>query len=162
MIYLIKKGKHKARPRPFKVWLGKYIWQWQASFDRSAVYAVDPEDDTNKLVGVGFLPWHHRYSVRVGWRYDFTLDRIGLYFYAYQEGTLINTFLCHVEIGETFTIDIAQNVGFRWIQISAKSGIFTKDIPVQNRRYFSYLLNPYFGGNAPAQKDIRITVNRII
>lgn len=159
MMYRIPKGAHRSKPRNWRFWFGRTTWSWRCQFDRSAVYKPDLEDDTNKLVGIGFLPWHHRYSIRVGWRFAPGLDKISLYSYTYQQGKRDIKFMCYVPIGEIFRIKIEQDSKIRKIQITTNNESVTAQIEVKKKRFFSYLLRPFFGGDYTAQQEIKIMIN---
>ena len=92
--YSIKKNKHYSgfRFRPFFRCREITV---VFKFTDSCRYVSDDEQLTeqiNKLVGFGAL-WHHRSSVRIGWRYCPKKDNIRLYSYKYMEGVRIQNIL---------------------------------------------------------------------
>ncbi len=138
--YSIKKNKHYSgfRFRPFfRCREVTVIFK----FTESCRYISDDlqlSEQINKLVGFGAL-WHHRNSVRIGWRYDAKKDRIKLYTYKYIEGVRIKKHFDTVRIGQ-----------YNKLRIKA------------HRTYwFGKFLYPYFGGKAPAPHDIKILLDFI-
>jgi hypothetical protein len=138
--YSIKKNKHYSgfRFRPFFRCREITI---VFKFTESCRYVSDDpqlSEQINKLVGFGAL-WHHRNSVRIGWRYDAKKDKIKLYTYKYIEGVRIKKHFDTVRIGQ-----------YNKLRIKA------------HRTYwFGKFLYPYFGGKAPAPHDIKILLDFI-
>ena len=138
--YSIKKNKHYSgfRFRPFFRCREITIL---FKFTESCRYVSDDlqlTEQVNKLVGFGAL-WHHRSSVRIGWRYSAKQDRIKLYTYKYIEGVCFKKHFDTVKIGQ-----------FNKLKIKA------------HRSYwFGKFLFPYFGGKAPAPHDIKILLDFI-
>lgn len=160
MIFRIPSGKHRARPTAFRIWWGKNVWKWRCSFGDSARYTPDPEHDTNKLVGVGFLPWHHKYSVRVGWRYMAT-GKIELSMYAYQEGVRMIKPICQVAINQVFYVSIGQTATERLVIVYQNNEVLGKAGIQAKRRRISYRLGLYFGGQNPAPHAINVLIEAI-
>lgn len=67
MTFRIPAGKHRARPLRFGFWWRKNSFAWLVKFTDSCRYDLQNVDhgDTNKLIGFGYLPGHHKDSARL-------------------------------------------------------------------------------------------------
>lgn len=155
MIFTIPAGKHSSRPKRFKLWFGKRNWTWKCKFDSSSQYTPDAEGDTNKLIGVGFLPGHHKCSVRIGWRW--VGGKVELSSYTYVDGKRLIQHISYVMPGQEFTAEIGL-YGKQFLVCI--DGICVGTIAGRTP-WFSYGLWPYFGGQATAPHEMKISITRI-
>ena len=85
--FLIKKGNHYSSAFLFKIYIlfnGSKTFKFKINFSSDFRYNIGNNQlDTNKLVGIGFLPWHHVDSIRFGYRYNPTKDKVEIYGYSY-------------------------------------------------------------------------------
>ena len=139
-----------------------YSFSGVYKFDKSCEYSLDGGDqsDVNKLVGISF-GFHHKNSVRVGWRYKDGV--IEICYYAYQNSKRLPTIVIGtVDLDSLFTLDI--NIGRRSknveILLRAQNRepvikTFVYELP-SNKTYLSYGLGIYFGGNRTAPHTMTI------
>lgn len=171
--FVIKKGNHFSSNFLFKfIFLSKpRIFEYKVNFISNVRYDIDEDQaDINKLIGIGFLPWHHIDSIRFGWRSNLRKDRIEILAYSYvdkvrivpldlngQEEVLAyclmnNNYILSLEITKTeyklFVRNELDNV-IGPISIIKR----TKD------KKFGYLLKPFFGGNKTAPKEFKIRIS---
>jgi len=136
--YLIKKGKHYSGFRFIPFFRLREI-TIIFKFTESCRYVSDNlqlTEQINKLFGFGAL-WHHRSSIRIGWRYSHKKDNIKLYTYKYIEGVRFEKHFDTVKIGQ-----------YNKLRIKA------------HRSYWlGKFLFPYFGGKEPAPHDIKILLD---
>tara|TARA_Y100000004_G_scaffold102655_1_gene115178 strand:- start:2034 stop:2468 length:435 start_codon:yes stop_codon:yes gene_type:complete len=138
--YSIKKNKHYSgfRFRPF--FRCREITILFKFTDSCRYVTDDPQlsEQINKLVGFGAL-WHHRNSIRIGWRYSKSKDKIKLYTYEYIEGVCIRN---HFD-----TVCINQINKLR--------------LKAHRTYWLGRFLFPYFGGKTPAPHNIKILLDFI-
>ena len=156
MIYTIQKGHHYSRPRRFDFWWGRDFFLWHVMFLPNCRYFIEGNDvyDINKLIGVGYLPTHHKHSARFGWRYNKVKDKIELHAYCYVNGLRITQFMCDVNIGSRIKISIRIDTN----KYVFDAGSFETSIVHNNNHQFQYLLKPYFGGNKTAPQNMTIEI----
>jgi hypothetical protein len=154
VIYSIKKGKHYSRPIRLGFWWGRDRFQWHVLFLPDCRYSIEGEDmaDINKLIGVGYLPSHHKNSARFGWRYDSDKDKIELFAYCYVSGVRIYQYMCDISIGSRTRISLTIEDNKYVFEV----GNFETSVLHNNKHKFQYLLRPYFGGNKTAPHNITI------
>lgn len=160
MTYTIKKGKHRAKPLMFGLFLKKKL-SYRVSFDTSAKYFIgQDQDDTNKLFGIGFFPHHHKESARFGWRYNENLNRIEILAYCYVNGNRIIDLITTVPFHVSHKMELL---------ISKRNFVFTvyKELPmvlvIEHNRHkkIGYRLGCFFGGNQPAPQTITIEMKKV-
>jgi len=159
MIYTIHKGKHKASPIRFGFWFNRSLFRWRVTFLPGCRYEIPGVDqlDTNKLVGVGFLPGHHTDSARFGWRYNKKADVIEILSYCYVNKKREINFIHSVAIGQPVLL---------WLQISKGAYLFFagKDfgsVMHRHKKRFSYRLGTFFGGNKKAPHEMQIKIEAL-
>lgn len=140
--YLIRKGTHSSFHFPKLLWDTKAIGL-KFKFNSSCVYITDDknnQNDWNKLFGYS-RGIHHFNSVRVGWRWNPSKQKIEIAEYYY-----IN--------GERIVVPIDMSIEFE--------KEYSYILHFDNGCKLGYLLFPYFGGNESAKNDITIEVDYLI
>ena len=138
--------------------LGFYSTMGTFYFDGSCRYEVDESCCVNKLFGFSFgLFGVHKNSVRFGWTYDKSEDKIAIWSYVYADGKLHKKKIC--------TVDISEFVQFE-IMVDKFGAYFTVDNDLKyifrhtfdSSLFDRYLLDlgPYFGGKSRAPHEIVI------
>lgn len=158
--HTVKRGRHKKWQFP-RIYFRRSSWRWKFSFTDSCVYSVPGVDqlDYNKLIGVGFLPNHHQYSIRLGWRWN---GKIELALYAYQEGQRTIIDLGPVEIGRVYEVEIYQAHNFRSLKVwDGITNIYAASIECHKWRWWAYRMNLYMGGQQPAQHDTTVLIEAL-
>lgn len=164
MIFRIPAGKHRARPlRPW-FWWRKNSFSWMVKFDESCRYDLGNEDqfDTNKLIGIGYLPGHHKDSARFGWRYWTERKEIELTAYCYVNGRRVIQHIGFCEVGKWYRIELFVT---RWayhfsLAHTDQTPIGETEIKHNHNRKFQYRLGTYFGGNQVAPRTMKIQIER--
>jgi len=164
MIFTIHKGKHISKPRKFSFWWGRDAFRWNVLFTPSCRYDLKSIDqlDINKLVGVGYLPTHHRESARFGWRYNSKNDRIEVFAYCYIGGKRVTRLIDDCEIGKEYFLNLFISYDRYQFSISDKAHVFSGEtIKKTHNKKFQYRLGTYFGGNEPAPQEIKIQIKAV-
>jgi hypothetical protein len=163
MIFHSPKGKHRARPLRIGIWRARPVFIWQVEFTPTCRYSLIGADqlDTNKLIGVGFLPGHHVDSARFGWRYSPERGMVELLAYCYVRRRRVIEPIGFVEIGQPYRLQL--NVTLRAYVFDVygeREGmpIGACSISHHHRKKLQYRLGTYFGGNQPAPHDIKIKI----
>jgi hypothetical protein len=162
-MYTIKKGRHYSGFR-----FPKFHWEQKTlkksvKFTDSCIYDHGDDDqlDVNKLFGLSF-GFHHKNSIRFGWRWDTKYDMIQLYGYTYLNGSRIiepitylllnKNYVLGIEVCDTcyhltvYDCDDYNSFGGRK---KFSTTMLKGDIPK-----WGYHLYPYFGGNKVAPHNI--------
>ena len=148
---IIKKGTHGPIKIP-KVKINPILLQYEITFTDSCKYDIgQDQSDINKLFGIGYLPFHHYNSVRIGWNYNIKINKIDIWAYWYKKGVRGWEWLDCVNFMQPSYMEI-QIKNTEHI-IRTKNSYFS--VPV-NGESIGYLLRPYFGGNQKAPHDIKI------
>lgn len=168
MIFRIPKGKHRARPLRLGLWWGRSVFAWRVMFHPSCRYDIGHPDqlDINKLVGIGYLPHHHRHSARFGWRYDKDRDRIEVMAYCYMGGKRQMQSIAFIEIGKSYRLELYVTDRTYNFYVSDDNIQFFKPlgdaiVPHYHKKKLQYRLGTFFGGNRPAPHDMKIQIERI-
>lgn len=178
-IYMIPKGKRRGRPFHLGIraiqtgFCKEREIHIKARFWRNCRYFIDGEDmyDINKLCGftMGFT---HQNSFRIGWRYSSKLDRIELFYYAWVNGKRmpfeplctvrfceevnLSIELFHSKKDDCYSVEVTKDGRDIIIPI-----LYTKkEFPV--KKYLSYPLCTYFGGNKKAPNDMNIDLEYML
>ncbi|THU34236.1 hypothetical protein FAM09_24775 [Niastella caeni] len=168
MIYTIFKGRNRARPWRFGFWWNRKCFAWAVKFEESCRYDLQSGDqyDINKLVGIGYLPNHHKHSARFGWSYQLETGKIELHAYCYVNGARVKKSIALCDIGKDYRIGL---------RISSFGYHFTCDekhafnyqgkgyviIAHRHKKKFCYRLGIYFGGNQPAPHEMEIQIIKV-
>lgn len=162
MTFTIFAGRHRARPWRFNFWWRKTSFTWVVKFTESCRYDLQGPDqlDTNKLIGIGYLPGHHTDSARFGWRYDAEKDMIELSAYCYVGGRRVIQHIGFCEIGKWYRIELFVT---RWayhlsLAHTDQTPIGETEIKHNHNRKFQYRLGTYFGGNRVTPRTMKIQI----
>lgn len=156
--YLIKKGWHFSLRWNFISFFFKSNLRFQAKFSNDCAYKPY-YDDINKLYGfTDFNSPIHDNSLRFGWRFD-GKDKIEIFAYWYSE-----KILHYYKMGDT-RVGVVDNYE---LAIEADQYVFKfNDIIFKVSRYkrskfgVKFKCFPYFGGNAPAPNNMKISIKEI-
>lgn len=154
MIFTIHKGSHKSKPKRIGFFFGRHTFRWKVLFTESCKYDLVDNDqlDTNKLVGIGYLPGHHKHSARFGWRYAEDHGKVELLAYCYIKGVRVIKSISSCDIGKEYRIQLQIT---NWSYLFECNGDEVK-IDHNHKKKFQYRLGIYFGGNEPAPHEIKI------
>lgn len=165
MTFRIPAGRHRALPLRFCVWWKRNSFSWVVKFTDSCRYDLGNEDqfDTNKLVGIGYLPGHHKDSARFGWRYWTDRKEIELTAYCYVNGRRVIQHVCFCEIGKEYRLRLQVLATCYYFDVyeageMKSAGIVT--IERGHSKCFKYRLGVYFGGNRKAPHEMKIELKR--
>lgn len=132
-------------------------------FTESALYFFNDEDqhDVNKLFGFSF-GWHHKDSVRFGWRPTEDLTKMEIVGYEYINKLRVPTIpICDVEINKWYKYELKYVGGvFGQIEYYVTDGEkqfgMVHPITLKKNLNWGYKLYLYFGGNKKTPHDIVI------
>lgn len=160
--YTIRKGKHRAWPWRFGLYLSKNKIRFRVIFDISCKYQIPGEDqqDINKLFGIGYFPDHHKESARFGWRYNEGINKIELFAYCYVSGQRITEFITSVPFHQSHVLQLNITSNFYHLIVVKDSFEVSKSIQHKNKRNWSFPLGVFFGGNQPAPHTIKIEMKK--
>jgi len=184
MKYIIKTGEHESKPRTWGLWKDKIILEREVIFHESCKYTNSGQDidDVNKLFGIGFFPkgpidafigrwitgkytdedFHHTDSARFGWTYNPVKANIILWLYCYVDGNRKVMDMLHVPMYVPITCRITISPsGYQFTTHTANLTFTSTPVYFSHKKHWSFLLNPYFGGNLTAPHDVEITLNKI-
>lgn len=163
--------KNKRRPFPYlnpiiPVLINKnkdYSITKYFKFTETAIYHFydDDQHDVNKLFGFSF-GWHHKNSVRFGWRPTKDLTKIEIVGYEYINKLRVSTIpICDVELNKWYKYELKYKGGvFGQIEYHVTDGEkqfgTIHPIVLRNKFNLGYRLFLYFGGNKKAPHDILI------
>lgn len=163
--------KNKRRPFPYlnpiiPVLINKnkdYSITRYFKFTETAIYRFydDDQHDVNKLFGFSF-GWHHKNSVRFGWRPTKDLTKIEIVGYEYINKLRVPTIpICDVELNKWYKYELKYKGGvFGQIEYHVTDGEkqfgTIHPIVLRNKFNLGYRLFLYFGGNKKAPHDILI------
>jgi hypothetical protein len=154
----IKKGKHGNIhfPRLIRKAITKTVM-----FTDSCRYDIgDDQSDINKLLGIGYFPYHRMNSARLGWRYIRENDSIELLMYWYKNKARYNESLCQIKINQRYVCSLTTNESSHIFSVKTMDNelLSIKSIDLKPR-FIGYELFPYFGGNIKAPHDIIIDIS---
>jgi len=141
----------------------KYIRK-QFVFNENCRYNSNEITCINKLFGISF-GWHHKNSIRFGWKYDSTDDKIHIFSYVYKNGQYITPReIAIVNIGQlyTFKLKYVSNSINVFISLTIYCNhtdeIIGTDVVLYPKLIprWGYKLYPYFGGTFKAPHTIKI------
>ena len=172
MIYRIKKGNHRASGIHFpKFYCGKNSIRFSFTLYKYCLYSFseinDKERDWNKLAGLSF-GYHMKNSVRISWRPNEhgTMFELGLY--VHHRG---NTFHLPLQKDKKDFKIFPNTICWGECGIKNNSPYATVEdnrlyegsnfLNVKIKEKWGYVLNPYFGGNAPAPHTMNIKINEL-
>lgn len=160
MIFSIKKGKHKdflklkfpfltlEKTKKFNICLlGDHKYKFINKSDQIK---------TNKLVGLSDSYYHRRNSIRVGFRYY--NSKFELMAYYYNNGNHYSEVIGEIQENVDFIVEIKIFKNKYLIIFNGVEYSFNRTSKWFLPRYYTY---PYFGGELPTPKDIKIKVDYI-
>lgn len=173
LLHLIKKGHHHSGlfysgilpcfPR-----ITKSIYNgFKFKFDKSCLFEVKDADDydINKLFGFSF-GWHHKNSIRLGWRPSALNEKkIQLFAYWYNHSIRSSGFICEIDADVIYRANINcyfQNNTIRISIVQENNTHLIGSFAIQKFDFpkirLGYYLFPYFGGNKEAPHDMKIHI----
>lgn len=172
--FWIKKGSH------YSICVGSWLnttlkfgfaprkLQWITIFGDGYNAKDKSNGDVHKLYGISYGLDHHYRSVRIGWRWNETMQAIELFAYWYYQSKRCIKKLCNVQPYEEFkcTID-CNNDGLIFVKVEEIAEYGTAVLAsrfIQIKKQESWLrfkLFPYFGGSFPASEDIKIFIKEL-
>lgn len=164
MTFRIPRDRHRARPLRFGFWFSRKSFSWVVKFTESCRYDLGNDDqfDTNKLIGIGYLPGHHKDSARFGWRYWTERKEIELSAYCYVNGRREIKHVCFCQIGKEYKIHLAINkqTYFFGVDDCDTKALWHVEVPHFNSKKFKFRLGPYFGGTSASPHEIKIELKK--
>lgn len=165
MKFIIRKGKHRARPWIFRLWWNKMWLGYRVMFDYSCSRLPQSDDamDVNKLFGIGYFPSHHKDSIRFGWNYNPKNELINIYAYWYENGQRNFRFICEVLRGRYYDYQIrVSDASYELVvEVPKTSKRWSVTLPKSHNKKLSHHLGIYFGGNQPAPERMLIEMKRL-
>lgn len=166
--FLIFKGNHKSIGRRLKLYFGKKrkpIQRW-VKFDINCNYTTvmkENQKDINKLFGYSF-GFHHKNSVRFGWRSDG--KEIEIVSYVYRDGKRINEWdenihVANIECGKFYLFEIEMVNGKYLLTVKDDDDkLMGVNHLEHGKKLFpiGYHLWPYFGGDEKAPIDFMFKI----
>lgn len=167
MRYIIHKGWHYSMPlQLIKKLLGiRYTTKRAMSavvrFNSNCQYEIGKDQsDINKLFGFS-LGMHHKNSIRVGWRWF--CGELQLCSYIYENGVRLKEKVFYrCEFGYVYNVMVKlQIVDNEYFACFFVDGVpmYSHKIATKVKKYVSYPLSLYFGGNCKATHDMIIDMN---
>jgi hypothetical protein len=162
-LFRIPPGRHRARPLRFGLWWNKKQFNWVVKFDESCRYDLQSADqlDTNKLVGIGYLPGHHTDSARFGWRYAINKDCIELMAYCYVNDNRIIKHIADAKIGESYNLRLTVGRSAYWFLAKGPGYLGEISVGHKHKKKLQYRLGCYFGGNRTAPHEMKIKIEKV-
>lgn len=149
---IIKKGTHAPFRIP-KLILNPFVLEYKITFTESCIYNIGlDQSDINKLFGIGYFPFHHINSLRIGWNYNVNQSNISILAYWYKNRVRNWKYLASVNIGDNNTYEL---MPYKRGHLVLINNSYSLEIDVEPQE-LGYLLRPYFGGNQTAPHDIEI------
>lgn len=166
MTFRIPRGRHRALPLRFGFWWRRKSFTWQVKFTESCRYDPQNDDqgDTNKLIGIGYLPGHHKDSARFGWRYDTKTEQVEICAYCYVNGRREIQHVCYCMIGQQYDLHLKVLSTCYYLAVHYKSDVRSIGHAWVNHNHnkkFMYRLGSYFGGNKVAPHDMFIELKKV-
>lgn len=165
MTFRIPAGKHRARPLRFGLYWNRNQFKWHVLFTERCRYDLHSEDqfDTNKLIGIGYLPGHHKDSARFGWRYDTVKKQIELSAYCYVNGRRVIEHIGYCEIDKWYKIRLQVMHRSYLLELEEVDGHLMGHALIEyyHEKKLQYRLGCYFGGNRVAPTEMKIKIERL-
>ncbi|MHC4829460.1 MAG: hypothetical protein ACYTFT_03755 [Planctomycetota bacterium] len=172
--FRIKPGKHGdsnglksgLKCMQFKTRVNRTL-RFQVKFHPNSAYttrSASNQSDNNKCMGITTTNFHGG-SLRLGWAYNPTNNKMRLRFYGYMKGQRISHELTQVNLNEWVNVELQMNRDF--LRASANGASFTKNGSMGFSRGFptlTFMLKTcYFGGDEtqPNSSDMNISVRNI-
>lgn len=137
-------------------------------FDVSAKYdlpGTEDDDDVNKLFGWGYVNGgHHKDSVRFGWSWNNTENKVHLWAYCYRNSERVIMSICQIPRHKKVLCIIEKVSGMYHFQVRDPIETYfllgEAAVTYSHNKKLSYRLGCYFGGNNPSPHDITIQIKR--
>ncbi len=162
--HTIKYDRHRTNKPKLKLHWGKTRLAHKVTFTDSCIYKTKDkknQKDINKLFGLSY-GWHHKNSIRFGWRCNG--DRISILAYMYRDDERVNEwdeniYIEDIDINKEYSFEISFGDGNFLLAIFDKDKLIGTTILKAGNLYpLGYYLNPYFGGDEKAPHDISIKI----
>lgn len=127
-------------------------------FEDDFSYSIAKQEDTNKLIGLSDS-WHlHKHSIRLGWRWDITSQRIEIMTIVYKKGKRTIEHLCWAQPERKYNFIISVEKDYYLISFNNNSKIISR---TSSWKLFMprFILKPYFGGTTKAPKEFNFKFN---
>jgi hypothetical protein len=168
MIKTIYKGLRFSFPSTIGLHKGRTFVSKVVEFNDSCRYDLgdNDQDDWNKLFGFSY-GYHHKNSLRVGWRYNKETSKIELGHYHYIHGERVYSKACDIDVNKEYIISLAllQDVetyfNVNAIQILVDGVIAGDGYYTDLKPSWGYKLGLYFGGNRVAPNKIQVKIKNI-
>ncbi len=152
MIYRIKKGCHRSSWIPTITFSESISGSF--SFLGDFEYAIDSQEDTNKLVGLSDGWTHHENSIRIGWRWNDGLELMSI---VYRDGIREIKPMGYIESNKEYKYLIIISDDFYGIKITSDNTKYSELFDRSSGwNFLRVILKPYFGGNNKAPKNFDI------
>jgi len=147
-------------------WLSSVKRVW---FNENSKYEVDEPGAVNKLFGFCYGLFNiHKYSDRIGWRYNKAQDVFDVYLYSYNEGVLhkqiIDKLLCNEFVDYYLYVTFSPDMKQRYVQIWRQGMQECASILHDNEHLKFNLISTlglYFGGKKRAPKTVKVGISKI-
>lgn len=170
MIFSFKKGRHWARPFYWLHWWPLLIntqricRRVKFSFDSKYELPAADQLDTNKLFGISFAINRHKNSARFGWCYVPERNTFKLSAYCYIGGQRGITDLCECTPNHYYECRIEilpHSYVFEVFKSESGEKIAMMLLYRGKERKIGWLCGPFFGGNNPAPKNLKLELKKI-
>jgi hypothetical protein len=138
---------------------------FRAQFTASCRYRTTSSQnqlDWNKLMGITTARIHHN-SIRLGWRYNPTTDKIDLGFYGYAKGARIMQPITSIDIGAWADVRLRMHRNGLEVEVNGQKHVENRALGLSS--IFPtptwVLRTAYFGGDETAPQDMLILVRSI-
>jgi hypothetical protein len=166
MTFRIPRGRHRARPLRFGIWFNRNSFTWTVKFTESCRYDLHSanQGDTNKLIGIGYLPGHHKDSARFGWRYDTKTEQVEILAYCYVNGRREIRHICYCMIRQQYDLHLKVLSTSYYLAVHYKADpypIGCAGVDHRHNKKFVYRLGTFFGGNQKAPHEMTIEIKKV-
>ena len=156
MFLEIKEGRHRCNrwlPKfTFKdIIIGKVTFLGDFSYDIGAKH----QKDSNKVIGLSNGFWHRWSSIRVGWRWNKTLNSLEVVGICYNRGKREIKRIKLVKENKEYSFTIHISKDYYTILFDDQVVTFENK---SKWRFLRYYLFPYFGGRKKATKDFKFNI----
>lgn len=160
----VKKGNHYSI-HPIGIHFGIRKFKFRFKLDGSCLYPIlDADDyDLNKLYGFSY-GYHHKNSIRIGWRPDERDDKkIQLHSYVYNKGKRTMNYIDSIITDKWYEMEIETLLCNKVVFTLSDNKVLSKRTEdfVMPKFIAGYFLDFYIGGNKPARKDTIAYIERI-
>ena len=168
--FKIKKGKHYSSA----VWTPRIVRRcvrdevkW-LKFDANIINARyglgNDNDQINKLFGysLSLFESHHKNSIRIGWTFNPTTDKVDFYAYYYDGGLRFVEYLGNQEVDKydncSVSVEMCTTSGQHIVMFNDE--VFAFNLLSKPSGKFGWILNPYFGGTQAAPHELGFIIRQ--